>query len=150
MKKLFFLLFVAVLCCGAAFSQSVGRTMYVMVKNTEVKSSTGAFADNVGVLNLGEAVTVAGTNGKWVQIRTNKISGWVALASLSSRRVTGSANTASAGEIALAGKGFTPETELEYKKNGLDYSGVDNMEKITIPIKDLQKFVEDGRLAKGE
>jgi predicted Zn-dependent protease len=49
-------------------------------------------------------------------------------------------------EIALAGKGFSPEIELEYRKNGLDYSSVDMMEILNIDDNDLRKFIDDGRL----
>jgi uncharacterized protein YgiM (DUF1202 family) len=151
MKKLAFLLLFALLCYGLAFSQSAGSTMYVAVKSAEIKSSTGFFASKTGVLGQGEAVTVVRTNGNWVEIRTrNSQTGWVALSSLSSKRVTSSGSSASAGEIALAGKGFSPGTEMEYRKSGLDYSDVNNMEGINIPIAELQKFVEEGRLAKGE
>ena len=151
MKKMFFLALLALLCCSFAFSQSAGSTMYVAVKNAEVKSSTGTFASNVGTLGLGDTVTVARVNGKWVEIKAkDALSGWVALSNLSSRRVTGSGYSASAGEIALAGKGFSPETEKQYQANGLNYAAVDNMEAISIPIPELKKFVDDGHLAKGE
>jgi hypothetical protein len=151
MKKLAFLLLFTALCCGPVFSQSAGSTMYVVVKSAEIKASTGVFARKTGELGLGEAVTVVRANGNWVEVRAKSSqTGWVALSSLSSRRVTGSGNSASAGEIALAGKGFSPETEVEYRKNGLDYSDVNNMEGIIIPIAELQRFVEEGRLARGE
>jgi uncharacterized protein YgiM (DUF1202 family) len=151
MKRSILFSFFLVICCTLAFSQSVGSTMYVAVKSTDMKSSTGIFASKTGELKLGDAVTVARTSGKWVEVRSgNSKTGWVALSSLSSKRVTGTGPSASAGEIALAGKGFSPETEMEYRKNGLDYSGVNNMEGINIPLAELQKFVEEGRLAKGE
>jgi uncharacterized protein YgiM (DUF1202 family) len=125
--------------------------MYVAVKNADIKSSTGVFAGKVGALGLGDAVTVVRANGKWVEVKAkDSLSGWVALSNLSSRRVTGSGYSASAGEIALAGKGFSPETEKEYRASGLDYAAVDDMEAINIPTTELQKFVEDGRLAEGK
>jgi hypothetical protein len=39
--------------------------MYVAVKTIDLKSTTGAFADKLGVLNLGEAVTLIRIDGKW-------------------------------------------------------------------------------------
>jgi len=151
MKKIvFFMLILGIVGSACVFSQATGRTMYVVVKSTEIKSSTGIFADKVGVLNLGDAVTMLRTSGNWAEIRSGSISGWVNLSGLSSKRVTGSGGSSSAGEIALAGKGFSPETEVEYRKNGLDYSAVDQMEEITVPAGDLRKFIEDGRLVKGK
>jgi uncharacterized protein YgiM (DUF1202 family) len=148
--KWLFLFFLLSSICTTAFSQSAGSTMYVAVKSTDVKSSVGFFAGTLAVLNMGEAVTVNRVNGKWVEVRARNLTGWVALSSLSSRRITGTGYSASAGEIALAGKGFSPETEVEYRKNGLDYSEVDKMETIIIPLAELQKFVDEGRLARGE
>ena len=146
---MFFL--VMILCASAmVFSQSQG-TMYVAVQSAEVKSSTGFFSKVVGNLALGTAVMAIRENGKWIEVRAeNSLSGWVAAASLSSRRITGSGHSASAGEIALAGKGFTQDVEAEYRKNGLDYSAVDSMENLVIPREELLKFVTDGRLSKGE
>jgi uncharacterized protein YgiM (DUF1202 family) len=149
MKRLVLFFLFGAVCCTAVFSQTAGSTMYVAVKSADVKSSTGIFASKVAVVNMGEAVTVSRTNGKWVEVRVRNLTGWVALASLSSRRITGT-SSASAGEIALAGKGFSPETEIEYQKDGLDYSEVNRMETIIVSDADLLKFVEDGRLAKGE
>jgi hypothetical protein len=50
----------------------------------------------------------------------------------------------------MAGKGFSPDMEMEYRKSGLDYSMVDSMEQITVPEDDLLRFITEGRLSKGE
>ena len=151
MKKVIFVLLIIIISNISIFSQSQERTMYVAVKSADVKSSSGAFAEKRGVVNLGDVVTMIRASGNWAEIRTRtSLSGWVALSSLSSKRVTGTGLSSSAGEIALAGKGFSPETEVEYKKNGLDYAWVDRMETLIIPENELRKFVEDGRLARGQ
>lgn len=145
------LLILLVLCIGGpAFSQLQEKTMYVAVKSAALKSSTGFFAKTVKTLSLGDAVTVIRDTGKWMEIRAGASSGWAASTSLSAKRVTGSGYSAAAREIALAGKGFSPEVEIEYRKNGLDYSAVDSMENLTIPEEELLKFINDGRLSKGE
>ena len=151
MKKVVFLSLIVAFFCAPVFAQSAGSTMYVAVKTADLKSSTGVFAGNVGTLKLGDTVTLVSTNGKWAQIRTqNSLSGWVAMAALTSKRVASSGTSASAREVALAGKGFNESTEIEYKKSGLNYSVVDQMETINIPGAELLKFIEDGRLSKGE
>ena len=50
----------------------------------------------------------------------------------------------------MAGKGFSPDMELEYKKSGLDYSLVDSMEQMSVPTDDLLRFITEGRLSRGE
>jgi Zn-dependent protease with chaperone function len=151
MKRILFLSLFIVINCALIFSQSMGSTMYVAVKTTELKSDAGAFANSLNVLNLGDAVTLIRIKGKWAEVRVNNsLSGWAVLSGLSSRRIIGSVPSVTAKEVSFAGKGFSAETELEYKKNGLDYAVVDVIETLTIPGNELQKFVEEGRLANGE
>ncbi|GHV96270.1 hypothetical protein AGMMS50293_25900 [Spirochaetia bacterium] len=124
--------------------------MYVAVKSAALKSSAGFFANTLQSLALGDTVSVLRHSGKWLEVRAGSVSGWMAATSLSSKRVTGSGYSVSAGEMALAGKGFTPEIEIEYKKSGLDYSGVDVMERLSIPANELLQFINEGSLTKGE
>jgi len=150
MRRFSFLLTMA-LCTGTViFSQTAGNTRYVAVQTAVIKDSTGFFAKEVGNFPLGTAVTLIRDNGKWAEVRAGNLAGWVASASLSVRRVIVSSSPVTASEVALAGKGFSPDTEMEYKKNGLDYSLVDSMEKIVIPADDLLRFIIEGRLARGE
>ena len=151
MKRLVLILLIVLSCCVLVFSQAQGKNMYVAVKSAELKSSAGSLSNTLATLELGSTVTVIQENGKWSEVRTEKsLSGWVASASLSARRITGQGRSASAGEIALAGKGFSAEVEMEYRKSGLDYSAVDSMEKLTTPREDLIKFINDGHLSRGE
>ena len=148
MKKLIFIMVMALCASHLLFAQN---TRYVAVQTVDVKSSAGFFARNVGTLSLGDTVTAVREDGKWTEVRTGSITGWVASASLSSRRIiAGSTTSATASEVAMAGKGFSPETEIEYRKGGLDYSMVDLMERTVIPADDLLRFITDGRLARGE
>jgi SH3-like domain-containing protein len=139
------------LCAGSLlFAQAAGNKRYVAVQAAEMRDSTGFFAKNMGSLALGTEVTLVSEQGKWSQIRAGNLNGWVASASLSARRVVAAGSTITASDVALAGKGFSAETEKEYKKNGLDYSAVDSMERTNIPNDDLLRFVTEGRLNKGE
>jgi hypothetical protein len=138
-------------CAGSLlFSQAGGAKRYVSVQNAVLKDSTGFFAKDLANLPLGTEVTVVREDGKWVQVQAGSRNGWIASTSLSVRRVVASTSTVTASDVALAGKGFSPETEREYKKNGLDYSVVDSMERSNIPGDDLLRFINEGRLNKGE
>ena len=149
---------IALLCLSAAviFAQKVGDTNYINVKSASLKSSTGFFASTTGTVSYGDEVKVLALSGNYAQVRTttgNK-TGWIAKSSLTSKRIAASGNTAnaSAKEIALAGKGFSPEVEAQYKKEGgtINYAAVDEMERINISDRDLLNFIEEGRLSKGE
>jgi len=150
MRRFLFLLIMMLCTSALILSQSGGSTRYVTVQNVVLKNSTGFFAKEVGNLPLGTAVTLIRDDGKWAEVRAGSLAGWVASASLSARRVIASGSPVTASEVALAGKGFSPDTEIEYRKNGLDYSMVDSMEKIVVPADDLLRFINEGRLARGE
>ncbi|MCL1811940.1 MAG: hypothetical protein FWG29_00300 [Treponema sp.] len=152
------IIFISILCLSAAalFAQKAGDTNYINVKSANLKSSTGFFASTTGTVAYGDEVRILAISGNYAQVRTtagNK-TGWIAKSSLTSKRIaaSGSAANASAREIALAGKGFSPEVEAQYKKEGgtINYTAVDEMEKIIISDRDLLNFIEEGRLAKGE
>lgn len=145
------LLMILMLCMGSLLiSQTDANKRYVAVKSTPLKSSTGFFSQELKTLSQGDEVTLVRDDGKWAEIRSGNQSGWVASTSLSSRRVVASGAAITASEVALAGKGFSKEVEVEYRKNGLDFSAVDSMERIIVSGNDLLTFINEGHLAKGE
>ena len=147
----FFLLFTMIFVVGTMiFSQSGENRRYVAVQTVVLKGSTGFFANSLAELPLGTEVTLLGEKGKWAQVRAGNLTGWVTSVSLSSRRIVAAGSSATVSEVALGGKGFSPDMELEYRKNGLDYSYVDSMEKMSIPQDELLSFITAGRLARGE
>jgi uncharacterized protein YgiM (DUF1202 family) len=156
MKKLTVFLILGLMAAGVVSAQiSAGGTLYVAVKSLNLKSSTGFFATGRGTLNYGDRVTVLQVNDKYLEVRSaanSSISGWTPMASLSARQiVSGSSSTASASEIALAGKGFNQEIEDAYKRQGrLNYADVDKVEAITVREADIKRFLEEGRLMMGE
>ena len=148
MKKIF----LVILSIGIVFAVSAqSTTMYVAVKNVEVKASAGFLANTLGTLQLGASVTVLQKTEKWIQVRTPTLTGWIAADSLSSKRVAASGRSASADEIALAGKGFTEEVEQAYQQEErVDFSSTDRMEAQKTPQNELLKFLSEGELGTGE
>jgi hypothetical protein len=56
-----------------------------------------------------------------------------------------------AREVAMAGKGFSVEIESAYRlEAGLDYSLINRMEARKISPEDLLRFLDEGRLARGD
>jgi hypothetical protein len=153
MKKFLLVVTACIVSLIAVTAQSPGSTMYVRIKKADVRASTGFFASLRGTLELGKAVTVVRSNEKWTEIRSANpvLSGWVASAALTGRRVSASGFTAGTGEVAMAGKGFSGEVEQIYREGEqLDYSPVDAMESFTVPEEELYTFLAEGRLAAGE
>jgi uncharacterized protein YgiM (DUF1202 family) len=147
---------------GRAEAQSSsGRTLFVSTRTAELKSSTGFFADTLATLEYGDQVTVLQENGRWTEVRLVKqgsISGWIQSGSLTSKRIVNTggsaisaAASASANELALAGKGFSEEVENSYKQSyGLDYTAIDVMESQEISRDELYQFLVEGHLRTGE
>jgi hypothetical protein len=156
MRKLIIASCLCALCAAGLWAQdSRGGTMYVGAKTADLKSGTGFFAKTQAKLAYGAQVTVLQVNGKWREVRSTSNAaqrGWTAAANLTAKRVvSGNTGSASAKEVALAGKGFNQEVEDAYKTKGsLNYADVDRTEAQTVSDADLYKFVVDGHLATGE
>ena len=152
------MIFAALLCLAATllFAQKAGDRLYVNVDSAPLKSSTGFFGDTTETVKYGDELRVTAVNGKWVEAQKSGggKTGWIESAKLTTKRVSsrGNAANASAREVALAGKGFSPEIESEYKKSGvhLNYPEVDNMEDVDISEDNLLAFIEEGHLSIGE
>ncbi|MDR1618047.1 MAG: hypothetical protein LBS06_03235 [Treponema sp.] len=155
MKRIiFFILFCGLGGMILSAQSNQGKTMYVAVKQANLKSSTGFFAASKGNLEYGTPVTVVQEKGKWAEIRSgnNPVkTGWTTLASLTSKRITASSGSAQASEIALAGKGFNAEVEASYgQETGAGYAAVDKIEAQAVSGEELRQFLREGSLSEGE
>jgi uncharacterized protein YgiM (DUF1202 family) len=155
MKRKLFIIFLALFITGFAAAQiGPGRTVYVAVKNVTLKSSTGLLATTVATLNYGDEVTVKQTDGKYVEVTTpdSSFTGWTVSANFTTKKViAGSAASTSAKEFAMAGKGFSQETENSYSsQKQLNFDDVDKIELITADEPALMRFIEEGRLSPGK
>jgi len=140
---------------GGLFAQvKKGDTAWIASKTAALKTSTWFFAGTRGTLQMGDRVTVLQVNGTWAEVSSasnSSLSGWTAVSNLSARQIVASTSSASASEVALAGKGFNQEVENSYKAEGdLNYADVDKTEAITVSQDDLYNFIVDGHLNTGE
>ncbi|MCL2175069.1 MAG: hypothetical protein FWB73_03385 [Treponema sp.] len=157
MKKILIIFCLVMLITGLAAAQvRAGGTLYVAVKEVALKSSTGFFASTTGKLNYGDRVAVVSVNGRFVQVRSaanSSITGWTASANMSAKQVTsGTSSTATAREVALAGKGFNQEVENSFRNQNrsLNYADVDRVEATRVDETALRRFLEEGRLRMGD
>ena len=157
MKRLLSIAVLILVIAGTAQAQiSRGGTAWVSAKTVTLKSSTWFFASNRGNVSYGDEVSVLQVSGSWAEVRAaanSSLTGWISTGNLSAKRVIASASgsSASASEIAQAGKGFNQEVENTYKTEGsYNYADVDRTEAITVSQDELYRFVTEGRLAAGE
>jgi hypothetical protein len=89
-------------------------------------------------------------------VKTSKgVEGWIHSQAVQSGKLIVAAmdkslkTSATADEVALAGKGFNKQVEDEYKSRnkGMNYGDVDRMLKIRITPDELRRFLMDGKLA---
>jgi len=157
MKRVLIVVCLALFVAGFASAQvQKDGTLYVSVKNVTLKSGPGFFSGAKGTLNLGDQVTVVQVQGKNIEVKSVKnsgLSGWTSSDNFSVKQVVaGTSSTATAREVALAGKGFTQEVEKSYKdqQKNLNFADVDKIEAINVKEADLKRFLEEGQLKTGE
>lgn len=152
MKKIICILGI-LLCACALFAVQVGDTVYVAVKKTEIKAGTGNFDKVVAQAVYGDELIIDKASNKFHRVHKAgdaSVSGWISATSVTTKKIVTSSKkvTASADEIALAGKGFSEQVENGYKTSNkkLDYSSVDRLESFRITDSALKSFIEDGEL----
>lgn len=160
MKKKGLLLAVCLLTGFVVFAKP-GDRMYVRVQDCKVKSGTGFFASTVGNLYYGDEIRVVTEKGKWVEVSgvslvsKKEVKGWVPSDVLTKKKIVaqnGKAGvSASAEELALAGKGFSAEIEGAFSKGAKAqaYAVVDRVESIKVLEAQLRDFIQEGALNEG-
>ncbi|MBQ4498064.1 MAG: hypothetical protein II973_11250 [Spirochaetaceae bacterium] len=141
------------LCAAALFAVQNGETVYVAVKKAAIKSGTGNFDKVVAQASYGDELVVDKASNKFHRVHKASdpsITGWIPATSVTTKKIIASSKkvTASADEIALAGKGFSEQVEDGYKTSNkkLDYASVDKLESFRITDSSLKTFLEDGDL----
>jgi hypothetical protein len=133
------------------------QKMSVQVQDGKLRADPSFLGKIIGSVAYGDSVTVVRQQDPWffVSTKTGQLSGWIHSSALTEKEIVlraGDANvqkTASQREIALAGKGFNPQVENEYKKRNpnLDFALIDRMEKIIVSDEEIRQFMKDGKLS---
>jgi hypothetical protein len=153
MKTRFLLAAVLLFAAASVFADE----MSVTVQKTPVRDKPSFLGKTLVILSYADRVTVLdqSTTG-WVKVTApdGKVQGWVSAKALQSKKIVLAAGSqdvnqgASSGEVALAGKGFNPAVEQQYKADGkIDYTWVDKMGKIEVSSDQLSSFIAQGGLS---
>ena len=142
------LLIVSMLGMAAA-----AETVKVTTKENAVRSDCRFFAPVKQKVVLGDALTVTGRKGDWIQVSVKGGKGCIHKSAVETRSFAAAGRGAAAGgassdEVSLAGKGFNPQVEAGYRKSGkgLNYAAVDEISKYSVSEKSLETFVQQGGL----
>ena len=142
----------AAMMMASAVVTAAAATMSVQVKNAPVRATPSFVGKVVGALDYGDQVEIQQTQGAWSKVAGAGVSGWMHTSALSSRKIVLAAGqeqakvAASGDELALAGKGFNSDVEAQFKAGhkDIDFTWINQMEKIRIPATEMQVFLKDG------
>ncbi len=149
-------LFVCFAFSGSAAPQT---TMTVQIKEGQMRSTPSFLGTIVAKLPYGERVEVIQDQASWKKVAARGgVQGWMHSSALTTKRIVLKAGagdvktSATSGEIALAGKGFSEEVEKQYKKlnRNLDYAWVDRMERFQVTPEQMQAFLKQGSVVPAE
>jgi hypothetical protein len=149
MKKLTFFIILAVL---VTFSAAMAAQYTVITKEAPIRKDNRFFAPVVARLPYGTAVTDQARKGDWLRVTYQGKTGWIHVSAVQEQKIqlirSGRAREAGDYEVALAGKGFTPEVENAFrgKNPTLQYGLVDQIQSYMIDDAQLQAFIEAGNL----
>jgi hypothetical protein len=141
------------LVATAGAAPSVGKVVTVRVMSAKVMKSPKFIGPAAGAVSRGDQLTIAEIKGDWYRV-TGTATGWINRTTVVEGKVALSSKPGSGGggasrdEVELAGRGFTPDVEREYrgKHPDLDFTHVDAIEQTDIDFAELEAFVAEGEL----
>ena len=149
----FLLLLVGLL---AGLSPGMAETLKVERANTQLYQSPNFGSTTLGTVPPGAEVAIMSRSGDWVQVNYEGKTGWLHKTAfpqasgmnLPGMLTGGPVRETKSDEVALAGKGFTPEVEAGYRQKnaGLNYAQVDQVEQFQENPTQLATFIKDGGL----
>lgn len=152
MKKL--IIFLSLFLCFSSTSTLFAKAkskMYIAVQNAQLKDANKKSAKTIFFLPYASEVTIEKETKKWSYVYSTydeTIKGWIPTSALSARKLLKNSRvSADAKELALAGKGFNKAIEEEFMNHSsINFSELDNLEKIIITEDEINTFIEEGQL----
>ncbi len=150
------LLVLAALLCSPALAGA--ETMKVSQANQSLLSEPNFSGTPIAPVPTGAEVTVVTTSEDWLKVEYQGNTGWMhrgAFAQAETPKINplgmlfgGGVQQTKSDEVALAGKGFTPEVEASYRQKHpeMNFALVDQVEGFKVDSAKLQTFIKDGGL----
>ncbi len=134
------------------------KTMSVQVKEGQLRSTPSFLGKIIANPSYGDRVEIIQNQGSWKKVAVGGVQGWMHTSALTTKTIVLKAGaqdvrtSATGGELALAGKGFSEEVEKQYKSlnQNLDYTWVDRMEKFQVSPEQMQAFLKQGNVIPAE
>ncbi len=150
MRIIFCISVIVVLFSSEARAQDL---VSVQIKEAKLRSKPQHWAPAVETLRYGDPLIKIKEEGAWTQVTKSKKTGYLQSSAISGKQImlsTASLGSvkADAGEVVLAGKGFSKSTEEEYARNNsaANFSAVNKLEQLKVSDAEMQQFVAAGKL----
>ena len=135
-------------------SVAMAASVKVVTQQAAIRNDKRFFAPVVATVPYGGVMQTLAREGDWLRVQYGGAQGWIHVSAVEEQKVQLSslmkakARETSQDEVALAGKGFTPEVEKAFRAKNpqMKYDLVDRIETYRVPVEDLQVFVRDGWL----
>ena len=146
---------IAVALFTSVTGSTVAETVTVSAREDAIRERCRFFASVVAAVAAGDTLEVVERDGDWVQVEHRGTRGCINESALRDDRVLFSGlrsdrggSGASADEVSLAGKGFNATVESEYQRGDVvqDYESVDSVERLSVDLSELRRFLENGDL----
>lgn len=135
------------------------KTVSVKTRENYIRESGRFYSKVRAKVFFNEKLQIIDTRGEWVHVQYRDIDGWIHKSAVYEAKkmkyrpvmldseIDPSENDEK-DEVALAGKGFTPEVEKKMGENdpGLNYALVDEIVSRDIPPEKLNRFIKEGGL----
>jgi len=148
-KKLGWLPFL-VLCFMA--SLAFATTVRVITQEAVIRKDKRFFASPIVRVPYGSGLEQMGREGDWLRVSYQGKEGWIHVSAVQEQKLSpaagGKVQEASKDEVALAGKGFTPEVEKAFREKNpkMRYDLVNQIQSKKVDEARLQAFVQSGNL----
>jgi hypothetical protein len=135
-------------------SVAAAASVTVITQQAMLRQDKRFFAPVVTRVPYGESLHVLGSEGDWLRVYYQNEYGWIHTGEVVQQKITFSTLTAqptsgtTQDEVALAGKGFTPEVEEAFREKNpsMRFNLVDEVESFRVSDKTIRAFIEKGNL----
>lgn len=139
---------------------AVEKEMSIQVDRTHLRSTPAYYGSVIMTVHYADRLQIVDSKGAWVKASTatGNATGWIHLSALTGTKLAPKSGakqaptSVSAGELSAAEKGFTEQIEQVYRQKNrqVDFTWVDQMEKITISPEQILTFLKEGQIKPSE
>jgi hypothetical protein len=135
-------------------SAAAAATMKVITQDAVIRKDKRFFAPALVRAPFGATLQELGKEGDWFRVSYQGKEGWIHKSALQEQKFQlsslagGKAEETSRDEVALAGKGFTPEVEKAFREKNpkMRYDLVNQVQSYQVDEPKLQAFLRGGNL----